>query len=126
MNHLCFWLGLKDVRESTKFGWTAHYRCISYRPSSVFGKRCGCKAWIKIRHSDGSVDYSPDSHSSCSEASKRARVSDISAPVTEVLDLTAEMLAACKARAVGNTSIPAQVIADTLADEYDAKNVTLC
>ena len=80
MNHLCFWLGLKDVRESSKFGWTAHYRCISYRPSSVAGKRSGCKAWIKIRHSDGSVDYSPESHSSCLEALKRARVSDIAAP----------------------------------------------
>ena len=71
MNHLCFWLGLKDGRDSSKFGSTAHCRCISYRPSSVAGKRSGCKAWIKIRHSDGSVDYSPDSHFSCSEALKR-------------------------------------------------------
>ena len=42
-----FCVGLKDVRNTSKFGWTAHYRCVSYRPS-VNGKRCGCKAWIRI------------------------------------------------------------------------------
>ena len=71
---------MKDVRSSSKFGWTVHYRCVSYCPS-VDGKRCGCKARIKIRHSDG------------------------------------------KARAVENTSISAQIIADTIADEYDVRYV---
>ena len=58
------------------------------------GKRCGCKAWIKIRHSDGIVTSSIDDHLSCAEAIKRARVSDISGPI---LDLSAEMLEVCKA-----------------------------
>ena len=72
---LLFCVGLKDVRNTSKFGWTAHYRCVSYR-SSVNGKRCGCKAWIRIRHSDGCVIVSDDDHFSCAEALKRARVSD--------------------------------------------------
>ena len=45
------------------------------------GKRCGCKAWIKIRDSDGSVIVSDDDHLFCAEALKRARVSDISGPI---------------------------------------------
>ena len=85
------------------------------------GKRCGCKAWIKIRHSDGIVTSSIDYHLSCAEAIKRARVSDISGPIlnSSIFDLSAEMLEVCKARAVENTSISAQIIADTIADEYD-------
>ena len=33
------------------------------------------------------------------------------------------MLEVCKARAVENTSISAQIIADTIADEYDVRYV---
>ena len=68
---------------------------ISYRPSSVAGKRSGCKAWIKIRYSNALVDYSPDSHSSCLEALNRARLSDIAATISiaTILDLSAEMYA---------------------------------
>ena len=108
MNHLCFWLGLKDVRESSNFGWTAHYRCISYRPSSVAGKRSGCKGWIKIRHSDASVNYSLDLHSSCLEALKRARLSDIAATISNatILDLSAEMYAQYDRVAKGREEAP--------------------
>ena len=90
------------------------------------GKRCGCKAWIiKIRDSDGSVIVSDDDHLFCAEALKRARVSDISGPILNatIHDLSAETLALCKARAVENTSISAQIIADTIADEYEVHNV---
>lgn len=33
------------------------------------GKRSGCKAWIKIRHSDGIVTSSTDDHLSCARLS---------------------------------------------------------
>ena len=105
---------LKDVRNTFKFRWTAHNRFVSYRPS-VDGKRCGCKAWIKIRDSDWtSVIVPDDDHLFCAKALKRARVSDISGPILNatINDLSAETLALCKARAVENTSISAQIIAD--------------
>ena len=42
---------------------------------------------------------------------------------SSILDLSAEMLEVGKARAVENTSISAQIIADTIADEYDVRFV---
>ena len=104
-------------------GWFAHYRCLQYRASSDKKRsRDCCKAWIKIRNSDGVVLTSVETHENCDEAVKRSRITDISLPVVNgvILDLTAEMLSLCKDRAMNNT-ISAKVIADSLADEYDLK-----
>ena len=75
----CF-LGLKHVLYSKKNeSWVANYRCVQYRPS-LDKKRKGCKCSINIRHSDGEVSTNAELHSSCDEAVKRARLSDITAP----------------------------------------------
>ena len=49
-----------------RMNWVANYR----------------KCAINIRHSDGEVSTNAELHSSCDEAVKRARLSDITAPPT--------------------------------------------
>ena len=66
-----FCVGLKDVRNTSKFGYGLPIIVIIHIVLLLIEN-----AWIKIRHSDGSVIVSDDDHFSCAEALKRARVSD--------------------------------------------------
>ena len=120
-----FLLGLKEIKSASKYGWIACYRCVQYRASSD-GSRLACNCTIKIQHSDQVVIRSKATHENCGEALKRARLSDIAAPVAfngTIHDLADEMLAICKSRAIENTSLSAQSIADTLAHEFDLQYI---
>ena len=111
---------MKHVIYSKKNeSWVAYYRCVQYR-SSLDKKRKGCKCSITIRHSDGVVSTNGESHSFCDEAVKRVRLSDITAPPTgSIINVSHEMIEVCKARAIANTAISAQDIANAIADEFD-------